>query len=86
LFAGADDGDDDEDDVEYNLDEIPEIGDVEESEVSADGNCAVRFNQPMYIKELFDKFNIGLAAPVESISKNFVDSTADERRLQGTDS
>lgn len=84
LFAGDGD-DDDDDDEEFDLDEIPEEGEVEESEVTASGDCSVRFNQPMYIKELFDKFNIGLSGPEESISTNFKDSTADDRRLQGTE-
>ena len=85
LFAGDGDDDDDDDDEEFDLDEIPEEGEVEVPEVTASGECMVRFNQPMYIKELFDKFNIGLAGPEAAVSTGFTDSTADDRRLQATE-
>ena len=88
MIAGIDDSEDDDDDDyddEFDLDEIPEEGEVEVPKVTASGDCMVRFNQPMYIKPLFDKFKIGLAGPEESISKNFKDTTADDqRRLQAS--
>jgi len=43
----------------------------------------MRFNQPMFLKELFDKFGISSAKAEESISKNFKDTTDEQRRLQG---
>lgn len=73
------------DEEELVIEEIPVDAKVEVPEVSASGDFKVKFNQPMFVKELFDKFEIGSAKAEESLSKNFKDTTDEQRRLQGTD-